>query len=375
VLTQNDRQQFTIFDQGKPSGTVTVPRPQEATDAFFRFAELRAALLLEGGRALLLYGPGDGRKDVDSLLLCLDLNGQTVAWATRAPADRIAYEPSQDPDEVYLFGSGTPLRKVRFPGPGKAGQPKVEAIDLPAEVVGLSSILPTGRGTFLTAHSKGLSAFLGPKGWVHHPPPERTGMAFRETPPVLLTAGGSFWWQPFPGRLFQVRQDGEVKSEIPLGDSFAGKVLELDSGLLCLLGADPSGNLWFGLAPPLLLDSGPVPPSEPASKAPPATLPAQEPSPPAPGEAAHGPSPEERARWEAHLKAGLARVYRWDHNRPALRLYRWSSCWEALGQPAGFQPPAGDGRLRPGSGGILLGGERHVAWIPIHALGPGEDLP
>lgn len=374
VITQNDRQQLTVFDHGQTLATLALARPQEASEGFFRFAELKDAALLEGRRALLLYGPGNGRTEEESLLLLVDLLGQAPTWAHRVRADRMVHEASLDPDGVYLFGTASPLLKARFPGAGKAGHPNLELVDLPAEVEDISSLLPTGPGTFLAAHARGLSAHLGAKGWVHHAAPERTGQVFKEVRPALVSAGGSIWWQPSPGRLFKVAKDGGGPAEIPLGAALAGSPLELDAGLLRLLGTDPSGDLWFGLEPPLAQVPAPAQATEPAKPPTPDTAPLEESPPTSPAEAPPGPSPEERAKLEEFLKGGLSRVYRWNPRKMTLRLYSWKARWDALGRPGGFPPPEGSGGLRPESDGLLAGGERRVAWIPLSALGPGEDL-
>jgi len=375
VLTQNDRQQVTIFHDAKPLATVTVPRPPGTTEGFFRFAELKDAVLLEGGRALLLYAQGDGRKDEESLLIFLELESQGMPWAHRSRAERISYEPSLDPDGAYVFGAVAPLLRIRFPGPGKGGNPKVESIDLPAGIEGLTSLIPTGPGTFLATHAQGLSASLGPKEWISHPLPERTGVGFKDALPSLASGGGSFWWQPFPGRLFQVGKDGEAKAEVHPAEALNSSALDLDAGLLGMLGADPTGDLWFGLVPPLLQNTAPATPPEPAKISIQEGGPSAETPSPPPVETASAPSAEERARWDAHVKGGLSRVYRWSPGKLALRLYPWASCWNTLGRPGDFPVPEGNGRLRPESGGFLVGGERRVVWVPIRALGSGGDPP
>ncbi len=372
VLTQNDRQRVSVFRQGQQVATLTVPRPPEVTEGFFRFAELKDAVLIEGRGLLLLFGQGHGGRDEESLVMFLDLDALRPPWAHRCTGNRIVHEPLLDTDGVYVFGGIAPPLRIHIPDSGKGGRPAAEAIDLPAEVDGVSCLLPTGPGTFLAAHARGLSAFRGKKGWLHHPLPEAGQLKFNTAGQALAATKGNCWWQPFPGRLIQVDRNGEAKGEATLGDSLKGGSLGLDAGMLSLLGADPNGGLWFGLLAPLLPNPAPAPPGDPAKATPPGDATAPEPPPVPPGPTADLPS-EERARWEVHLAGGLSRVYRWTQEKATLRVYRWAPCWEALGRPAGLPAPTGTGHLNPGSGGIFAGAERRVVWVPFSALGPGED--
>ena len=390
LITQNDEQQVHLFKQGRLRGSWKLERPGTATAGFFRFAELKEALLADDSTLLLLYAAGSGSAPEESLLLALDLGRGSVRWSLRLEGSRCIRGGEPKNPGVFVWGAPKTIQWV--PLNVAAGKtPTVKPLDLPAPIQSPADLLPMGADRFLLAHGLGLSSFAGPKGWVHLPLPARP--AFPACPGVpgrLVRGSGSLWWQPYPGTLFEVGAEGPSVREVPL-NAGAGDGPSRDLRLLRLLGADGKGGLWFGLASPNLEVPAPTPapataaldqPGQPDAPQPGAPQPgAPGPGAPGPGtEAPAGPvpvlppapSPEEIEAWRRHLAGGLGRVYRRPVDGGSLRLYDWGRRWRSGPEPPGFPPPQGDAGLRPEAGFLVLGAERSICWLPLQALGDGE---
>jgi len=348
VVTQSDRQQITLFKDGA-FASYLVPKPPGVREGFFRIAELRDARVVDGSVALLLYGaPGN---DELPLVLALDLATKDIRWIHRAAGERLAM--TDGPEGIaYLFGSASP--PVRLPlalASGERTSPTgtrsaARRLELPPEVLEISDLKPTGAWTFLIAHRGGLSAYLGSKGWTHHPVPENAPTQFQDVKGALGGSGKRLWWQPFPGTVLQVLADGTPKAqwlELPAAEPFAR-----DAALLHLVGTDGDGLLWFDLAVP----GEPVPaPAEPAQPEGTTTLSLED--------------------WPAYAAKGLDRVYRWDSQKRVLQRCEWSS----LTVPQGFPRPANGLRLAPETGVLML--ERGpAAWLlPLSGLTFRDPTP
>lgn len=353
VVTQSDRQQVSLFKNGA-FASFLVPKPAGVREGFFRIAELRDALVTEGDVALLLYAiPGTEELP---LVLALDLAAKEIRWIHRAAGEKLVL--TEGPEGVaYLFGPSSP--PVRLPlalASGERTSPTgvrsaAKTIDLPPEVLDITDLKPTGAWTFLLAHKGGLSAYLGSKGWVHHPAPEGAPAWFPQAGGTLGGSDKRFWWQPFPGALVQVLGDGTPKAlwrDLPTAEPFPR-----DAALLRLLGSDGDGMLWFELAVP----STPPPPAESA-----------------PADAPAGAAPTTTLTlddWPAYAAQGLDRIYRWDSRKRVLQRFPWAS----LTVPKGFSRPVRGQRLRPESGSLLLE-QGSSAWlVPLTELAFGEPAP
>lgn len=363
VATQSDRQYVALFKDGVFQASYLVPRPVGVREGFFRLAELRDAWVAEGDVAVLLYvSPGGGGEE-PSLVLALDLKTEDIRWSHRAPGDRlVAAEPQHG--VVYLYGAKTP--PVRLPlalasaeRTSAAGvRSAAKSIELPAEVQDVSDLRPTTAWTFLVAHKAGLSAYLGSKGWVHHPMLETNPGWFKDTSGVLGGGPKTYWWQPFPGSMIQVLADGTPKAAwtpeaLVTADPFAK-----DASLLHFLGVDPMGRLWFDLSVP----------SETAALAPNTPVQAEPAGPEAPSEPPL-PTSVKLEDWPTYVGQGLDRLYCWDVQNKTMRRFRWTS----LGVPEGFQRPNNGVRLLPGSGYLLLDRGPSAWLLPLSTLSLGES--
>lgn len=371
MLTQNDEQQVHLFRAGRHEGSWKIERPQTVSEAFFRFAELKDAVMLPGSSMLLMYAAGSGQEP--SLLVCLDLSGGSVRWSLRLQGSRIALAEDPKDPAVFVWGSDRAVERIPLAA-GKVPSPAL--IELTAETPAPADLLPTGATSFFLAHAKGVSRFSGSKGWVHHPMPEPPPFPyFPERLGRLARRGPTIWWQPFPGALYKLDSERLLAREVPLDlDAAAAQ----DSRLLHLLGIDPKGDLWFGLAEPLTaIQVKPAPAVTPApagegrgdaSTVLPAEPPRDLPAPPAQ-------SPEEIGAWQQHLARGLGRFFRRSSNGGPLRRYHWNALWKTLPGSPGMSASPGDARLRPESGFVVLGAERRTWWLPLAALGDGEPVP
>jgi hypothetical protein len=223
-------------------------------------------------------------------------------------------------------------------------------IELPPEAQDLEDLLPTGAWTFLAATRAGLSAYQGSKGWTHYPGPEDKGVPCAGWKSRLAQGGRKIWWQPAPGRLVQVGQDGSLVADREITGFAPEDPQARDAGLLQLMGADATGRLWFSLATP-------AGPSAVAAPAPGADA--------VPAQGAEGqPAPED---WAAYAARGLDRAYRWNPDKEGgLERLDWRQAWAALKAPAemGGAVP----RVHPGAGSLLLEGNRAGWWLPLAAL-------
>jgi hypothetical protein len=235
---------------------------------------------------------------------------------------------------------------------------------LPAEVGEISAMMPTGAGAYLLAHRKGLSAWTG-KAWTHVAPPAPDPLlGFYVIPPALATASGRRFWQPSPGQLMSLKPDASAEA-VDLAALGLPKEHERDAKLLRLRGADQEGCLWFDLAMPQLGQPTPIPAAP--SLAPPSPSLAPPTTPQAPVTSLE-PAPDPRAEWEAYLKTGLDRVYRWKPGAKA-ELVDVAGRWKGAGAPPNVFAPAGTD-LHPEAGGFLLGTDQRRWWLPLKALAP-----
>lgn len=390
VLTQTDQQQIGIFQNGLLAAQMHVPRPEGVTEGFYRFAQLRDAVVLPGDVAVLLYRAQDATSADVPLIIAMDLNTQSVRWSHRASVERLALALTQAQTNNKavnsVIGFGDKGELVRLPlalqkderegsKPPRAG---ARSIELPPEIQGVTDVIPTGEASLLISHRMGLSAYLGDKGWNQITLPIPGPLGFVEPKSSLAFNGKKLWWQPEPGRLIHVKADGttvamwEPKS-FPISAPY-----EKDADLLQLLGADAEGKLWFGLAVPTLLQSMPDT-SKPKPDASPSDAATQaEPAPMLQPQALEG---MDRSTWESYLRKGLDRVYCWDPESGAIKRASWTECWRRLGPPSEFSIPMGDGALRPVAGGFLFDSGTQAWWLPLKELPlvavgiSGEALP
>lgn len=355
VATQNDRQQVSLFKDAAFQESYLVPKPQGVRDGFFRLAELRQALVVDGDAAVLLYlVPGS---EEPPLVIALDLQTKMIRWTHRAKGERLALAG----DAVYLFGAKTP--PVRLPLALSDGEKtsaagarsSAKVVELPPEIPEVADLRPTGSWSFLVVHKGGLSAYLGSKGWLHHPVPEGDPGLFKDIGPALGSDGKRFWWQPSPGHVIQVLADGTPKSTwspsaLPTAPPFAR-----DASLLHLLGADADGKLWFDLAIP----TQPLQPAAPPEPEPKPEEPAGTPASPA----------TEPVDWPAYVSQGLDRLYCWDPQKRLLQRFGWSR----LEIPQGMPRPGNGTRFLPEAGALLLENGASAWLLPSSALTVGES--
>jgi hypothetical protein len=359
VLTQSDRQQVTFFRDGQALPTLQVPKPAVMGEGAWRVAVLSDVAVLPGGDAALLYTAPD-TATADGVVVAVALASAEVKWTHRGAFQRMALAEGTDPG-LYLYGGKAPILRLslaaaKAAGPGRvlpAGVVKV--LELPAEIAAVEALLPTGGSNFLASHDKGLSAFLGSKGWVHYPAPEDRGVACAGWRSTLVLAGRKRWWQAVPGRLTQIFPDGAPAADwLPEGfaeeDPFAP-----DARLLRLLGAEAGGALWFALAAPV---AAPAPAVSAAVPAPPV-------------EEAKGPEAATQPQgvdWAAYAAKGLDRIYRWDDAHKRLERCSWAEAQAALKVPAGVGQLGTGSILRPEAASLLVEGNRCAWWLPLGAL-------
>ena len=374
LLTQSDRQRLVLFKNGTMIANLLVACPSGVREGFFNFAELCDAIVFPGDVAVLLYRSADASTGELPLLLAVDLPSQATRWVHRAAGERLALSTDAKEGSVFLFGAATPI--VRLPIALQKGEKTgstpfrtaARSIDLPEEVKNLAELVATGPWGFLAAHAHGLSSYSWSKGWTHHPQPPAPSLAFADARPALAALGKTYWWQPFPGTLSQVKADGSTVVTYEAAALAPPEPWAKDSALMSLRGVDPSGQLWFTLATP----------SAPPSIATPAE-PTSEPH----GEAAPPPSTEKEWRaegsateaspipaedWATYASQGLERIYRWDPTHKSLSGRPLAEFWTDLALPQNVNRPAGFPRFRPESGQLLLE-SGPTAWvIPIGAL-------
>lgn len=356
VLTQTGQQRVVLFQNGQLGPTLSLPCPPGVSASFFQFADLVDAIVAPGEAMTLLYRSANAAEP--ALILAWDLRSDQMKWAHRAKGAHLALSP--DRRSVFLYGEGS----VSILDLASAARTSILQVELPQEVGEISSLLPTGPRSFLAAHGAGLSAWHQ-GSWAHTKAPMPSPLGFSRGLGALAGSAKTAWWQPEPGLLIPLDPKG-----LP-GESRNLKVLlpeaaALDADLLRLLGADASGALWFGLARPTL-PSAPAPVQEAAQAPAGEPSPLAEPSPSLPGAQAPVPS---RDPWEAHLKQGLDRVYRWKPGEETMAVLTWAEAWKNLAPPAGFVPPTGDAGLRPEAGALTFGAPERLWWLPLPALQP-----
>jgi hypothetical protein len=362
VLTQSDRQQVVFFRDGQALPLVQVPKPAAMGDGAWRLAVLSEVVELPGGGAALLYTAPDAAV-ADGVVVALDLAAAEVKWTHRGAFQHMALAEGTDA-ALYLYGGKAPILRLALAAakaaePGRAlPQGAVKAVELPPELAAVDALLPTGGAAFLVSHAKGLSAFLGAKGWLHYPAPEDRGVACTGWRSTVVLAGRKRWWQAVPGRLTQIFPDGMPAADwLPEGfaadDPFAP-----DARLLRLLGAEAGGALWFTVAAP----------APPVAAAPGVAA-------PAPAEEAKSPEEATQAMdWAAYAGKGLDRVYRWDDTHKRLERCSWAEAQAALKAPPGVGALGPDSLLRPEAASLLVEGNRSVWWLPLRAL-PLRPVP
>jgi hypothetical protein len=334
--TQSDRQRVAVFKDGGLAAEFLVGRPQGAGDGFWRFARLADARVLPDATFLLLYRPGDPSSTEPSLLLATGADG-VARWVHRGAFDRLALTPGGDP-AALLYGA--PGRIERLPlqsGP----HPAPRVIEVPAELTTIEDLVATGPSTFLAAAPGTLWAYQDSKGWTSSPSPEAPSVPCESWHASLALAGRDVYWQPAPGRVVQVAQDGTLVAGHEITGMPDGDPQARDLRLMRLLGADAAGRLWFDLAQPM------AQPSAMAS------------TPPAGGD-------EALEDWGAYAGQGLDRVYRWTPGKATLERFAWSQAWKALAPPQGVAP--GTPRLDPASGSFVLEGQGAGWWAPLASL-------
>ncbi len=392
VLTQTDRQQIAIFKDGQLGDQMHIPRPEGVSEAFHRSAQLRDAAVIPGDVVILLYRVKDPTAVDVPLILAMDLKTQSVRWSHRAVVDHLVLSlDAKQPEGSAVIGYGDEASLVHIPlalqkgerAGAKAPRPAAQTIELPAEIQGITGLLPTGPSTFLVSHHNGLSAFLGAKGWSHFASFPPGPLGFPEPRSGLAYDGRRFWWQPEPGRLVQLKLDGTPVAQWDSKSLAVASPREKDAQLLQLLGADLEGKLWFALAAPSLTPAPlPIPATDPplpaltASMATAATTTRTADSSRKPEAPSARPMPQttpppeglDRSAWESYLSQGLDFLYCWNPETGALARASWTDSWRKLGPPSDFSMPLSDGELRPAAGGFLFGLGTQAWWLPLKEL-------
>lgn len=381
VLTQSDRQRLVLFQNGKLIVNIVVPRPSGVREGFFNFAELRDLIVVPDDVAVLLYRSTDASSGELPLIITMDLASQAPRWVHRAPGERLALGEDSKSGSVFLFGTASVI--VRMPLALQKGEKTsatpyrvaAKPIDMPEEIKGPADLLPTGPWSFLLAHAGGLSSYAESKGWQHWPSPLENPLTFTESSPVLARAKG-YWWQPFPGRIIQIKADGAPMATFDSAALAPAEPWARDGALLKLRGADPAGNLWFSLATP----------STPSSLATPEAPVVGAKGEPEPIQSAdrtwkpEGPtgSPSTTQEdWSLYCSQGLERVYRWNPERRTLHGRALPEIWAALALPQGVNRPTGIQDFHPESGRILVESGL-TAWLlplealPLETVGPAD---
>ncbi len=374
VLTQSDRQRFLLFKDGAMISNLAVPRPAGVREGFFNFAELRDVIVVPGDVAVLLYRSADASTAELPLVIALDLSTQELRWVHRASGERLAFGGDGSESSVFLFGTGSPI--LRLPTPLRKGEqigstpfrPGVKALEMPEEIKELGDLLPTGARSFLAAHTGGLSSYSEAKGWKHWQPQEVASLAFPDFRPILAGSGRTYWWQPFPGAVTQVKADGTT---IATYDSVAltpPEPWDRDGRLMSLKGVDPSGNLWFTLATPAELSPVATPGEPPAQ---PNKAPGSLDDPGkalAPDPTATEPAPARDEQWITYVAKGLDRLYRWNPENRALSGTTLMDFWAALPLPQSLNRPKDFPIFAPESGHLLLESGSTAWLVPLESL-------
>ncbi|MBS1766775.1 MAG: hypothetical protein JST05_05145 [Acidobacteria bacterium] len=356
ALTQTGDQMVGRFEQGRFAGSFRIPLPDGVPDAFFRFAKLHEAAPLEDGSLLLLFVDGTGNGAASWLVNADPKTGET-AWGVKTAGSHFAMEPGR---MSCLLWDKDSLGRASW-----NAEPSFKPLPLPSGVEVLDAVQPLPDGRLLLAYPGGLAA-LAHGAWTLTPLPDPGDLAFPGTPGALAVSGKVAYWQPRPGQLWRVTEDGAAS--VDLGQLAMPKGREKDAALLRLDGADARGRLWFSLASP---DLSVAPhPSQPAAEPPaPAlsALAAMNASAAAPAPATPTPPAFDPAAWADYLKDGLDRAYVWDPAQGAPRLVDWKAEWPALGAPADFPLPLAR-HLQPEGGALMLDLDTRAWWVPLGSL-------
>jgi hypothetical protein len=379
ILTQSNRQRLVLFLDGKVMASLAVPRPSGVREGFFNFAELRDAIIIPDDVAVLFYRSADPSTGEMPLIIAMDLASQAIRWVHRAPGERLALGGDSNNGSVFLFGTTSPV--LRIPLALQKGErmndtpfrASLKPMEMPEEIKAPVDLLPTGPWGFLLAHAGGLSSYSESKGWKHWPTPPGASLAFNDAQPRLAQSKG-YWWQPFPGRILQIKADGSPVSAFDAVALAPAAPWSMDGALLKLRGADPNGNLWFSLAMP----------STPSSVATPEQLPteAKEDNPESSdtpkawkpenqGSRASTSTPED---WNTYCSQGLERIYRWSPERRTLQGRALPEAWAALAPPPGLNRPDGLQGFRPESGMLLVESGPTAWFLPLEALPLGPPV-
>ena len=354
VLTQTGDQLIGQFNGGTFEGTLRLQVPDDAPQAFFRFATLEDAAVLPDRTMLLLYtdGTGGGRAP---WLLAVSPAGAT-RWSVKGTGTRIALEPG---GKSCLLWDAANLGRVAW-----AGTASFKNLPLPDGVSVLDAVLPLPGGRMMLTHPGGLAVLNGGT-WTLTPLPDPSDLSFPGSLGVLASAGEAVYWQARPGQLAEVATSGTVEP-VDLSKLAAPTGRERDLALLRLVGSDPRGRLWFRLATPDLTVAPHAIAADPPSPALAAAAAlAGSSSAPAP----EAPAPFDPGPWMDYLKGGLDRVYVWDPKGSALTLIDWKARWVGLGAPLDFTLPL-PRSLQPQGGALLLDLDTRAWWLPLDKLAP-----
>jgi len=358
VLTQTGDQLVGQFNNGTFEGTLRLQIPDDAPSAFFRFATLEDAAVLPDRTLLLLYTDGTGGGSAPWLVAVGP--GGTTRWSVKGTGTHIALEPGA---KSCLLWDAANLGRVTW-----TGSASFKALPLPDGVTVLDAVLPLPGGRMALTQPGGLAVLSG-GAWTLTPLPDPSDLSFPGSLGVLAASGGHIYWQPRPGQLATLADDGTVEA-MDLSKLAVPADRARDLALLRLVGVDPKGRLWFRLATPDLTvvphAMVPDPPSAALAATAALTGSAQVPAPiPAP----EAPAPFDPAPWMDYLKGGLDRVYAWDPKTGAMTLVDWKARWNALGAPSDFTLPL-PRNLQPTGDALLLDLDTRAWWLPLEKLVP-----
>lgn len=374
VVTQSDRQRLLLFQNATMVSNLLVPRPVGVREGFFNFAELHAAVVVPGDVAVLLYRSADASTGELPLVVAMDLSTQAMRWVHRAPGEHLALGGDSQEAAVFLYGSDSPvlrlplaLRKQEQLGstPFRAA---AKPIALPNEIKGVCDLLPTDAWSFLVAHTGGLSSYSENKGWKHWQPLSVATLTFVDAKPAVVGSGKTYWWQPFPGVVTQVKTDGTPIATYDAAALAPHEPWAKDAALLSLRGVDPAGNLWFTLAIPSEASSVATPAE--TAEASPGRAESRDHSEaaPTPETPVAEPPPIANGSWTTYAAEGLDRLYRWNPERRILTGITQADFWAALALPPGVNRTTGFPAFDPASGHLLLESGPTAWLVPLEAL-------
>lgn len=386
MLAQTGTQRIALLKNGEMLWNHILDKPQQAKDGFFQMAELSDALLLDD-TAILLFKNSLNATD-PALVIALDTQTQETRWYCLAKGERLKANLPGGERAAYLVGNDQIYRLAAKPKQDAAtyGLRQAEPVELPDHLQNIHQLLPTGIFTFLLSHEGGLSARNAKGEWNHLERPANLGPATAIS--ALAGTENSFFWQPYPGSLVQVKADGTAIKGYGAESFPCPEPSALDAHLLRLKGADNSGALWFTLAAPTqspaiqasleteaLADGQPLPTldgvSSPAEQPAPTTtdtpkMPLAKAIPGIPQQAPMGKT-FSYEDFQAHASKGLDRIYRWQPKDKSLKAFVMPALWKAR------QPAPSSGELpgfQPASGWISFPDGNQCRLVPINALQP-----